>query len=152
MGYSRTTVILAAVLAVVCVAGTVTAFGIGQVLQDDVTYPIYEVSGTLADGSPATGTATCTDTGESESASVLRFEYTLTSGGSEVTLESYLIMVGDRPADIYTAVGTGVTLGQDVTLWRDPDRGFTYRIAEDGRVLGIDISEGGVTAAAVQSP
>ena len=81
----RSSVILGAAVAVVCVSCTLAAFGIGMVLDDGGEYPGYTVLGTDAYGGPVTGTASCRDIGESEREAVLEFRYSLDT--SDGTLE-----------------------------------------------------------------
>ena len=155
MGMNASTVTLAAAVVVICLAGTLVAFGVGTAMDEPETYPEYTVAGTWEDGTALTGTAACRDTGESSVQKVLGFSYVLEhADGETVTLESFLILgSGGTPVDIYTDVGTAETLGETVTLWLDPDGMFTYHIGPDGSILAVDIHSDGIsaTATAVQA-
>ena len=155
MGMNASAVTLAAAVVVICLAGTLVAFGVGTAMDEPETYPEYAVVGTWEDGTILTGTAACRDTGESSVQKVLGFSYVLEhADGEAATLESFLILgSGGTPVDIYTDVGTAETLGETVTLWLDPDGMFTYHIGPDGSILAVDIrsDEVSATATAVQA-
>lgn len=152
MGPNRTVVTLAAVIVIICAVGTLTTFGIGNLLDDGKTYPDYEISGNASDGSQVGGTATCRDTGESSSRHVLEFSYSMTlSDGTEIDLSSFLFLDTDgMPVDgLYSNAGTDVTLGSPVTLWRDSTGEYVYHIDWDGNVLAVDILVDGIVATAM---
>ena len=155
MGMNASAVTLAAAVVVICLAGTLVAFGIGTAMDEPETYPEYAVVGTWEDGTILTGTAACRDTGESSVQKVLGFSYVLEhADGETVTLESFLILgSGGTPVEIYTDIGSAETLGKTVTLWLDPDGRFTYHIDSEGNILAVDIRFDGVsaTATAVQA-
>ncbi len=142
------TIAIATVVVVLCVVGTLSVFFMGNILDEERSYPSYSVEGT-SDGSPVTGTATCRDTGESSRQTVLEFRYTLSGDSGTIELTSHLIIERGTPVGIYESTGTSETLGRHVTLWKDPEGSFTYHVADDGSVLAIDISEGSVVARAV---
>ena len=146
-------VTLAAAVVVICLAGTLVAFGIGTAMDEPETYPEYTVVGTWEDDTSLTGTATCRDTGESSVQKVLGFSYVLEhANGEKVTLESFLILGPEgTPVEIYTHVGSTETLGEVVTLWLDPDGRFTYHIDPDGNILAVDIRSDGISATAIQA-
>ena len=90
---NASTVTLAAAVVVICLAGTLVAFGVGTAMDEPETYPEYTVAGTWEDGTALTGTAACRDTGESSIQKVLGFSYVLEhADGETVTLESFLIL------------------------------------------------------------
>lgn len=154
MGTDRTAIILATVVVVICVAGTLTAFGIGRLLDEGDAFPSYDVSGTASDGSGITGTATCRDTGESSTRPVLMFEYSLATADDDAfTLTSYLFLDedGSPVGALYTNVGTATTLDTQVTLWRDSSDEYTYHVDLEGNVLAVDIRVDGIVATAVQA-
>lgn len=142
------TIAIATVVVVLCVVGTLSVFFMGNILDEERSYPSYSVEGT-SDGSTVTGTATCHDTGESSRQTVLEFRYALSGDRGTIELTSHLILEGGTPVGIYENTGTSETLGRHVTLWKDPEGSFTYHVADDGSVLAIDISEGSVVARAV---
>lgn len=153
MGMNASAVTLAAAVVVICLAGTLVAFGVGIAMDEPETYPEYSVAGTWEDGTALTGTATCRDTGESSVQKVLGFSYVLEhADGEKVTLESFLILGPEgTPVEIYTHVGSTETLGEVVTLWLDPDGRFTYHIDPDGNILAVDIRSDGISATAIQA-
>ena len=140
-------VILAAVVVILCVMGTLTAYGIGSSLDDDATYPDYVITGT--DGTAFSGTASCRELERSGGQVVLGVSYAIVkSDGTSIELTSHLITDDDGPVEIYENMGESTTLGEHVTLWRTPDGGFTYHLSDDGTVLAIDISADGISAIA----
>ena len=154
MVVNKTAVALAAVIVIICVAGTLTTFGIGDLLDDEEEFPTYEVSGHTSDGSAITGMATCRDTGESGSRPVLEFEYSLASASDDpFTLRSYLFLDTDRlPIDsMFTNAGGSETSGVPTTMWVDSTGEYTYHIDSEGNVLAVDIRVDGLTATAVQA-
>ena len=176
MVVNKTAVALAAVIVIICVAGTLTTFGIGDLLDDEEEFPTYEVSGHTSDGSAITGMATCRDTGESGSRPVLEFEYSLASASDDpftlrsylflefeyslasasddpFTLRSYLFLDTDRlPIDsMFTNAGRSETSGVPTTMWVDSTGEYTYHIDSEGNVLAVDIRVDGLTATAVQA-
>ncbi len=154
MGMDRSVVMLATVVVIICIAGTLTAFGIGNLLDEDDTFPSYEVSGSSANGSAITGTATCHDIGESSTKPVLMFEYSLATADDDAfTLTSYLFLDedGSPVGTLFTNVGTATTLDAQVTLWRDSSDEYTYHIDPEGNVLAVDIRVDGIVATAVQA-
>ena len=155
MGMNASTVTLAAAVVVICLAGTLVAFGVGTAMDEPETYPEYTVAGTWEDGTALTGTAACRDTGESSVQKVLGFSYVLEhADGETTTLESFLILGSEgTPVEVYTEIGTAETLGKAVTLWLDPDGRFTYHIDRDDNILAVDIRSDGIsaTATAVQA-
>lgn len=151
MGMNASTVSLAAVVVVICLAGTLVAFGIGNLMDEPEAYPEYSITGTWDDGTTMSGTATCRDTGESSVQKVLEFSYILEGAdGRTSSLDSFLILSSEgTPVEIYEDVGTTVTLGKAVTLWLDPEGGFTYHMDSEGNILAVDMHKDGVTATAL---
>ena len=151
MGPNRTVVTLAAVIVIIFAVGTLTTFGIGNLLDDGEAYPDYDISGNASDGSQVGGTATCRDTGESSSRPVLEFSYSMTlSDGTEFDLSSFLFLdIDGMPVDgLFSNAGTDVTLGSPVTLWRDSTGEYVYHIDRNGDVLAVDILADGFSARA----
>lgn len=141
-------VILAAVLVIICVAGTLTVYGIGHILGDDAGFPNYTVTGTETDGTGIVGTVTCTDTRESSIQPVLRFDYSLETSEGTMELTSYLFLDTDgMPMEgFYTYTGTRDIQGTQTDVWTDSDGEFSYCVSSDGDVLGIVIETDGVSA------
>lgn len=153
MGVDRTTIVVAAVLVVICISGTLVTFGIGKLLDDDTTYPTYDIAGNLPDGTPVTGTATSYDTRESSDRPTIGFDYVLSIGGETRTLQSFLFLDTDgEPVEgMFHDVGQEEHDGTPVTLWEDSAGEFTYRIDAEGNVLAITIHVDGIDATAVQA-
>ncbi len=153
MGVDRTTIVVAAVLVVICISGTLVTFGIGKLLDDDATYPTYDIAGNLPDGTPVTGTATSYDTGESSDRPAIGFDYILSISGETRTLQSFLFLDtgGDPVEGMFRNIGQEEHDGTLVTLWEDSAGEFTYRIDADGNVLAITIHVDGIDATAVQA-
>lgn len=153
MGVDRTTIVVAAVLVVICISGTLVTFGIGELLDDDATYPTYDITGTLQDGTPVTGTATSYDTRESSERPAIGFDYVLVIGGETRSLQSFLFLDtdGNPVKSMFHNVGQEEHDGTPVTLWEDSAGEFTYRIDADGNVLAIMMHVDGIDATAVQA-
>lgn len=151
----RTSVGIAAVLVIVCVMGTVTTYLIGSLMVEDRDPLEYIVSGTGPDGSDCTGTAVCTDTGESAAMPVLEFSFRVSYGDVEDSFRFYLFLDADGlPVDgLYTFDGTGELGGEGVDVWRsisDPDVAFL--ITASGDVLGVEYTGGGYDILAQATP
>ncbi len=153
MGVDRTTIVVAAVLVVICISGTLVTFGIGELLDNDATYPTYDIAGNLPDGTPVTGTATSYDTRESSERPAIGFDYVLIIGGETRSLQSFLFLDtdGNPVKSMFHNVGQEEHDGTPVTLWEDSAGEFTYRIDADGNVLAIMMHVDGIDATAVQA-
>lgn len=150
--YGRSWVLVAVVVAIVCVGGTLTAFGISSLLQKDDSHPGYSVSGSYSDGTAPSGTATCGTVEESAGKRVLEFRYSLvTEDGRAIELVSHLIVDLDGiPTSAFHDDGSMEILGNRTTRWVDPDGGYTYCISSEGEILAVLISAEGVSATAFQ--
>lgn len=151
-------IILAAVVVILCVVGSLTMYALANVFDDDAEYPSYSMESGIAeiDGEtvPCTGTGSCTELKEPGTDTILRFDFlVVASDGSELSLRTHLFLGSDGipVSGLYEYIGEG-TAGDVVTgIWRSvDDPGFSFHI-HDGSVVAVEIDSGGVMGTMAQA-